>query len=390
MTNRQIEENIWVDELRSRLDRLCLKHEFKVTKQSTSGDYQIILMEYSEKREGFDDRTIDNMQRIGTIMDLDLKKRLIELWVSSIEYETKPEPKPKTEPGLDVAERLNDERIEQAENESHAEAIEEINDEAERKQEITPEELKAFIMRTKEARDIKPVFKAIETLVDEATLIIGPEGLSFRGMDPSHIALIDINIPNHAFETFEVDQENKIGVRVDELTKVLADFDDKESLKISVSEDLMLVLKSGDGRTVKNRLIESSASMTPLPKLNYDAKITLDCKTFEKIIKSVAKVSEYITIATPTNSKVSFSGRGDSGEIDMNVESGYPGLEDISLKAESKSTYSIDYIKKLHSTLKAAAETVTLEYSTKMPLRLTYTIMNTGKVHYYLAPRVQD
>jgi hypothetical protein len=39
----------------------------------------------------------------------------------------------------------------------------------------------------------KSISSTIMTIVDEALFDAGPEGIIFRSMDPSHIALIDIN-----------------------------------------------------------------------------------------------------------------------------------------------------------------------------------------------------
>ena len=61
------------------------------------------------------------------------------------------------------------------------------------------------------------------------------------------------------------------------------------------------------------RLIESSATDTPLPKIPYDSKIILSSSKFDKILGDVQVVSDYLTIHT-SDSKGDFSGKGDSGE----------------------------------------------------------------------------
>ena len=40
-------------------------------------------------------------------------------------------------------------------------------------------------------------------------------------MDPSHVALIDINWPNSAFEKYNCDSDVKFGVRIDEFSKLI-------------------------------------------------------------------------------------------------------------------------------------------------------------------------
>ena len=68
-----------------------------------------------------------------------------------------------------------------------------------------------FSAKTSGSEEWKAVISAVSTLVEEATFEATVEGISFRGMDPSHVALIDINWPNTAFERFECDGDIKTG-----------------------------------------------------------------------------------------------------------------------------------------------------------------------------------
>ena len=232
---------------------------------------------------------------------------------------------------------------------------------------------------------------AISTLVDEATFEAAAEGISFRGMDPSHIALIDIHWPNHAFEKYECDSLVKFGIRIDEFSKLIKRAEKKDAIEISLSDDSMLHVKMSNGykREYKTRLIESSASSTPLPKLNFNSKAVLTAMAFDKVLSDVQVVSEYISIESKPG-KINFSGRGDSGEADIALEAGNEGLEDLAVKEESKATYSLDYLSKITKAVVSMGGSVTAEYSNKMPLRLEFKIANVGRIHFYLAPRVQD
>ena len=248
-----------------------------------------------------------------------------------------------------------------------------------------------FVARSKSPDEWKAVASAISTLVDEATFEAAAEGISFRGMDPSHIALIDIHWPNHAFEKYECDSLVKFGIRIDEFSKLIKRADKKDAIEISLSDDSMLHVKMSNGykREYKTRLIESSASSTPLPKLNFNSKAVLTAMAFDEVLSDVQVVSEYISIESKPG-KINFSGRGDSGEAEIALEAGNEGLEDLAVKEESKATYSLDYLSKITKAVVSMGGSVTAEYSNKMPLRLEFKIANVGRIHFYLAPRVQD
>ena len=72
--------------------------------------------------------------------------------------------------------------------------------------------------------------------MEEATFVANAEGITFRGMDPSHVALIDILWPNSAFERYECDSDIKFGVRVDEFSKLIKRASKKDDIEISISE----------------------------------------------------------------------------------------------------------------------------------------------------------
>lgn len=248
-----------------------------------------------------------------------------------------------------------------------------------------------FVARTRSPEEWKVVTSAISTLVDEATFEAAAEGLSFRGMDPSHIALIDIYWPNSAFEKYECDGAVKFGIRIDELSKLVRRADKKDAIEISLGDDSMLHIKMANGykREYKTRLIESSSSSTPLPKLSFNSKIALTGMAFDKILSDVQVVSEYISIDSKSG-RVGFAGRGDSGEADIGLEAGDEGLEELVVKEDSKATYSLDYLSKISKAVISIGGAVIAEYSSKMPLRLEFKIANVGRIHFYLAPRVQD
>ena len=245
--------------------------------------------------------------------------------------------------------------------------------------------------KTKSPEEWRAVISAISTLVDEATFEATVEGISFRGMDPSHVALIDIHWPNSAFEGYECDTALKFGVRVDEFSKLIRRADKKDAIEITVGDDSMLHIKISNSyrREYKMRLIESSASSTPLPKLTFNSKMVLTAGAFDKILSDVQVISEYISIESEPK-KIEFLGKGDSGEADIILDSGSEGLEELSIQEDSKATYSLDYLSKITKAVSTVGGSIAAEYSSKMPLRLEFRVANVGRIHFYLAPRVQD
>ena len=246
-----------------------------------------------------------------------------------------------------------------------------------------------FYAKTNTSDEWKAVISSITTLVEEATFEATVEGITFRGMDPSHVALIDISWPNSAFEKYNCDSDIKFGVRVDEFSKVIKRAEKKESIEISISDDNMLQILIGKNKKWSMRLIEGSASDTPLPKISYDSKIGLSSSTFYKILGDIDVVSDYLSIKTATNN-AEFSGKGDSGEAVINFEKGMEGLEEITVNQECTGTYSLEYLNPIVKAMGSTSDSIICEFSSGKPLRIEFKVSNIGRIHFYLAPRVES
>ena len=245
-----------------------------------------------------------------------------------------------------------------------------------------------FSAKTSGSDEWKAILSAISTLVEEATFEATSEGITFRGMDPSHVALIDISWPNSAFEKYESDGEIKFGVRIDEFSKLIKRAEKSEPIEISISES-MLLISIGKNKQYKMRLIESSATDTPLPKIPYDTKIELGTAMFDKILGDVQVVSDYLTIKA-TATKAEFSGKGDSGEVLISLQKQQNELSEITVKEESTGTYSLEYLNPIVRAVGTASGSIICEYSSAKPLRIEFKVANMGRIHFYLAPRVES
>ena len=246
-----------------------------------------------------------------------------------------------------------------------------------------------FSAKTNTSDEWKAVISSITTLGEEPTFEATLEGITFRGMDPSHVALIDISWPNSAFEKYNCDSDIKFGVRVDEFSKVIKRAEKNESIEISISDDNMLQILIGKNKKWSMRLIEGSASDTPLPKISYDSKISLSSSTFDKILGDIDVVSDYLSIKTAANN-AEFSGKGDSGEAVINFEKGMEGLEEITVNQECTGTYSLEYLNPIVKAMGSTSDSIICEFSSGKPLRIEFKVSNIGRIHFYLAPRVES
>ncbi|MDA4126734.1 MAG: proliferating cell nuclear antigen (pcna) [Thaumarchaeota archaeon] len=249
-----------------------------------------------------------------------------------------------------------------------------------------------FLAKTATAHEWKAIAAAVKTLVEEATFEANSEGLSFRAMDPSHVALVDLTLPNSSFSSYECDKPFKFSVRVEDLVKLVGRSETKDSVEIgSTEEDAIAVrLSNGYKREFTIHLIESTAGAAPLPKLEFDVKAILTKTFLEKVLGDISVVADQVTIQA-SKEKLSFSGKSDVGKADISVAKNDADVLELQVGADSKATYSVDYIIGILKALGGVADTVEVEYSAKKPIRLMLKLNDQGaKLWYFLAPRVSS
>jgi proliferating cell nuclear antigen len=249
-----------------------------------------------------------------------------------------------------------------------------------------------FFARSTSSNEWKVVASTISALVEEAAFEATAEGLAFRAMDPSHVALVDLFWPNSAFEKYDCDKQFKFTIIVEDFSKLIRRADAKDSVEITTTGEENLVLKFSNSytREFKLHLIESTAGPTPLPKLSLNTKILMTGATFQKILSDVSTVSDHIVIDA-SKDKVTFSGKSDAGSASATLEKKSPEILDLSVKEDSAATYSIDYLINITKATSSVSDAIVFEYSSKMPLKLEFKLGDQGgRIHFYLAPRIEE
>lgn len=234
---------------------------------------------------------------------------------------------------------------------------------------------------------LKAVVGSVSTLVEEATFGATSEGITFKGMDPSHVALIDIYWPNSAFAAYQCDSEVRFGVRVEELAKLVRRAGKSDSIEMSITDENLLQLSIGQNKKYKMKLIGPASSDAKVPKIGFDAKVVLPYAQLDRILGDVKIMSEFLTMSAEQDRCV-FTGIGDSGEAHVEVDAD----EDNEIEAEqsSKGTYNLDYLLPVVRAVGNASDKISCEFSTSKPLRMGFTISGVGHIHFYIAPRMEN
>jgi proliferating cell nuclear antigen len=128
--------------------------------------------------------------------------------------------------------------------------------------------------------------------------------------------------------------------------------------------------------------------------------MVISISAFDRILSDIQVISDNITIETFAGSTVAkFSGSSDNRNAMVTVDNNNNKsdslagnvLKQLTVKENSKSSYNIDYISKIVKAISSISDdNMTLEFSSKKPLRLEFVIQGSLKTQFFLAPRVDN
>lgn len=244
-----------------------------------------------------------------------------------------------------------------------------------------------------DARLGRGIVEAVATLVSEANLVAKPEGARLRAMDPSRVAMVDLDLPASVFEDYKCDSEVFIGLNLEEMLKVMRRGAPGDKLEIMFDEKetagrLRVRFRGKAVRTFNLPLLDIGREELPTVRIPFNVSAVILTEAFKDAIKDAEVVSDSIRFEA-NEAMVIFSARGDRGEVEAKLSREGGSLLSLEVKeGRSAAVYSLSYLADM---MKAGAtsDTVTLEFASNMPLSLTFDLAGGGRLRYLLAPRVE-
>ena len=238
-----------------------------------------------------------------------------------------------------------------------------------------------FSITIKGSKEFKTGINLIQGIIDEATFNIDKDGMSFKGIDPSKVCYVAINLPSENFIKFNCDEETKFTIRTNEFSDVIKRAKNDEEITLEMDKNALNIYLGGN----KNFQIPLLAveSESPDPKFKLQTKISLKFAELDDYIKDIAVVADNF-IVTSDGDKLKLSGKGDAGKVEIEVESAISQEEQGELRGE----YMMEFLQSAIKNLKGGFEEVTLEHGHDMPLKLSFNNPDVGTLVYVQAPKV--
>ncbi len=237
--------------------------------------------------------------------------------------------------------------------------------------------------------DVKMFQNLIDSLskiVDEIVFHITDDGVRAVAIDPAQIAMIKVYLPSDAFTEYSVENEVDLGVNVGNLLKILKRGKKGDRLEVDVEADRVTWSILG-GVVKKYRVpnLEIPEPEIPEASLEFDVKAVIISDTFKNALKDAEAVGDTFEIDASSEDVLVIRGIG-AAIAETRLDRETSALVEYEVKKPSKSRYSIDYVERVIS-LSRVADTVSIEFSSDMPLKLEFALPPSGSVLYLLAPK---
>ena len=253
------------------------------------------------------------------------------------------------------------------------------SDNTEKKQPVFKATVKADV--------IKAVVDVTRPLVEEAKFNITPKGVSLRAVDPAHIAMVDIEVKDTAFEEYKAD-EMELGVDINKLSGILrlADSDSVISLEYDKKSNRLIVRI---GNLVRRIGLIDTAGMpdSKMPTLDLPAKTVVRAGELSKGIRASEMISDHLAL-TVDKDKFELYAEGDVDTVNLTLSKDM--LIELNSPDKYKSLFSIDYLSNMIKPVKSE-DSVTILSGNDNPIKVDLDFADgKGHVTYLLAPRIES
>ncbi len=234
---------------------------------------------------------------------------------------------------------------------------------------------------------LKDSVSIIADLVTDVRFRVTKNGLELVAMDPANVAMVVYKLLSSGFVEYDVKNERVLAINLNDLKQVLRRVKPNDTLTLENPEaKLKVTLKGTSKREFLLPLIEVEEKEQKVPSLKFSATIKTDASAINDAIEDVDIIGESVAfIASAKAFQISSSSELSKAEVELLPDE----RTSIEAKEETRSKYSIEYLKKMIQGAKLA-DKVTVQFSKDYPLQLDYTVKDRMQLMFILAPRVDN
>ena len=165
-----------------------------------------------------------------------------------------------------------------------------------------------FDIKTIQSSAIKCMVEALKELLTDTVLEINDSGIKIVAMDNSHVILVHLKLLADKFEYFKCNRPISIGINMLNLYKIIKTINNNDILTLFVYENdlnhLGIRLENAEKNTrttYKINLLDLNNESFSIPEVTFNSVITLPSNDFQKIIRDMNNLAEFVEIKNVNN-----------------------------------------------------------------------------------------
>lgn len=248
-----------------------------------------------------------------------------------------------------------------------------------------------FKAELEEVSLIKDSMKTISDLISEGLFQLTEDGVKLIAADPAMVALVDFKMEEEVFEEYELDEETKVGLNLENFYSILRRANSDDTITFSVQEEgskFEIKMENSSTRNFSLPILNLSEDDIPsTDNLDFNVTAELETSVLENAIKDALVVGDSVTISS-NGSNLQIAAEGDQSNVDFTIEDGSEGIMSIE-GTEASSMFSLDYLNSMVGA-KKISDVMELRLGDDFPARLNFEVPEKARLSFVLAPRIEE
>ena len=234
------------------------------------------------------------------------------------------------------------------------------------------------------------LIKFMKNLSQYTTMMCNTENIHIQLLDDSHVSLLDINIPNEWFESYECDEPLTFSVSNIILSKLFSLYTKESVMETEIDEEKyhLSYLNDKENKYFTICLIDIDKELLSPVIQDTDLDFSLNTSLLDHYLSDLSIFGEDLEIIC-NNDTLYLITEGDEGtmKIEVSVKSlvEFNVVDDYKFHCKYASKY-LQYISKL----KKSYKNVHLYLDDNSPLLITFNNDGGIKINYFIAPKIND
>jgi len=245
-----------------------------------------------------------------------------------------------------------------------------------------------FKVVTHEPDILRESINTVANLLNEGVFKISKTGIELKSMDSANVALVDLHLLATGFKEFEVEKEIEIGVNIADLTSVLRRAKATDSITLELKDNTLNISFSGNIKRSFNIPLLDLRQESKTPNLDFPVSIELKTHVIEDGISDAEIVSDAVILEADPDMFI-MRAEGDLRKTELKLEKGDESLVGLNAKDHVKSTFPLDYLRRMVKAAKIS-ESTKISLGNDYPMRMDFNVENKVALSFILAPRIEN